>query len=533
MNYSWHRRSNECIHDGALTNSKRPSCFVQPVYPTHVVRGDDCYLFDVDGKRYIDFICALGTNLIGYANPQINEAVVRQLQRGTVYSLSSTIEVEAAEKLKELLPFVGKIRFLKTGSDAAAAAIRIARAHHGVCYENEDMYGVLANKEFTRVPQGAGSEEWIQREMQAVYQEISQSAKNCRDQETSSEEICSYGEGQSGGGSPQSQAVEQSERIGKKSGLSNGPAESRKEAMRDLWKSRFTGTSSRLFKTVSSGMAVPDSPCRKTPRPLILSDGYHGHNSEFIGIIKPRVGVVPDPYILPLTGNEDLIEMAAGVIIEPIITDLSPERTMYLQELQAKCKSAGALLIFDEIITGFRFPNYSYSCYSGVHPDIILLGKCIGGGLPLSVVATKPGIGEGKEWFISSTFAGDTLALAGLMKTMELLKNTFKLQAIWESGQRFQEAFNAISANTIRIEGYPTRGIFVASQMNKGLFFQEACKAGILFGPSFFYNFGHMKLNDIVISSCTDIITRIKNNQVQLEGELPKAPFAQQVREAT
>lgn len=398
MNYSWHRRASDCIHGGALTNSKRPSCFVQGIFPTHVVRGDDCYLFDVNGKRYIDFICGLGSNLIGYANPQLNDAIIKQLQRGTVYSLSSTIEVEAAEKLKELFPFVGKIRFLKTGSDAAAASLRIAMAHTG--------------------------------------------------------------------------------------------------------------------------------------RSKVLSHGYHGHDNEFVALTPPALGVAPQPHMQTLSSLDQIDESIACVIVEPIITELSPQRTMYLQELKEKCNSVGTLLIFDEIITGFRFPNFSYSCFSGVQPDIILLGKCIGGGLPLSVVATKPGIGDDKEWFVSSTFAGDTTALAGMMKLIDLLKNNFKLSQLWEAGQRFQDEFNAIAPEIIKIEGYPSRGIFIASQLNKGLFFQEACKAGILFGSSFFYNFGHIKLNEIVISSCTDIITRIKNKQVELEGVLPKAPFAQQVREA-
>jgi len=388
----------DAIHNGALTNSKRPSCFVQGIYPTHVTRGEDCFLYDVDGKRYIDFIAALGTNLVGYSNPQLNEAIVKQLQKGTVYSLSSTLEVEAAEKLKELFPFVGKVRFLKTGTDAASASLRIAMAHTG--------------------------------------------------------------------------------------------------------------------------------------RSKVLSHGYHGWSDAFVSLTPPGVGVPPQPNMLTLSSLDQIDETVACVIVEPVITELTSDRTQYLAALKEKCKLNGALLIFDEIITGFRFPNYSYSAFSGVHPDIILLGKCIGGGLPLSVVATKPGIGEGKDWFISSTFAGDTIALAGMMKLIELLKNKFSLQTLWEFGARFQQEFNAIAPEIIKIDGYPTRGVFVASQLNKGLFFQEACRAGMIFGPSFFYNFSHIKMNEIVLSSCTDIITRIKNKQVTLEGELPKAPFAQQVREA-
>lgn len=406
MNYEWHRRALDSIHGGALTNSKRPESFVKGIFPSHVIRGEGCYLFDTENKKYIDYICGLGTNLLGYANTQVNDAVINQLHKGAVYSLSSTLEVEAAEKLKEIFPFVDKLRFLKTGSDASAAAIRIARAHHGVEYGSDS-------------------------------------------------------------------------------------------------------------------------------RSLILSDGYHGHDSSFVSITKPRVGVPYDANMLPLKDNFELIKDAAAVIIEPIITDMSPARIHELRHLQAECQRHGTLLIFDEIITGFRFPKFSFCNFVGIQPDILLLGKCIAGGLPLSVVATKKDIAVGREWFISSTFAGDTLALAGMIKTIDLLKNTYSLERLWEAGKYFQTEFNNIAPEIVKIEGYPSRGVFVAEPLNKALFFQESCKAGILFGPSFFYNFHHMQLNHIVLSSCKDILLRIKHNQVELEGEMPKVPFAQAMREKT
>lgn len=396
MNYSWHRRSQEAIHHGALTNSKRPDCFVKGVYPTHVDRGQGCYLYDIDGKRYIDFICGLGTNLLGYSHSQLNDAIIKQLYNGTVYSLSSTIEVEAAEKLKELFPFIGKLRFLKTGSDACNASLRIAMAH--------------------------------------------------------------------------------------------------------------------------------------TKRTKVLSQGYHGFGDAFVSLSPPAIGVPPQPHVHAFNDLSQIDDDTACVIVEPVITDYSNERIQYLNSVKEKCKKHGALLIFDEIITGFRFPKFSFSNYCGIQPDIILLGKCIGGGLPLSVVATKPGIGENLEWFISSTFAGETLSLAGLLKTIELLRNTFNLDKLWESGESFISEFNSISPDIIKIDGYPTRGVFVADPLNKALFFQESCKAGILFGSSFFYNFPHMDVKDVVINSCKDILIRIKNNQVTLEGEMPKSPFAEQMR---
>jgi len=396
MNVDYYRRSNESIHHGALTNSKRPSCFIKEIYPSHVTKAEDCYLYDVDGKKYVDFICALGTSLLGYANIQLNDAIIRQIHKGTVYSLGSVLEVQAAEKMKELFPFTGKVRFLKTGTEAASASLRIAMAHTG--------------------------------------------------------------------------------------------------------------------------------------RDKVLSHGYHGWSDSFVSLTEPGLGVPKQVHIEKFENLSQIDETVACVIIEPIITELSKERLLYLQDLKQKCKKTGTLLIFDEIITGFRFPKFSFSNYSGIHPDILLLGKAIGGGLPLSCVLTAKGIGEDKDWFVSSTFAGDTAALAGFMKLTELLTNEYKLDRLWDSGEYFQSRFNDLS-DIVKIEGYPTRGVFVGDDLNKALFFQESCKAGILLGPSFFYNFSHMRISDVVLNSFKDILTRIKNNQVKLEGTMPLTPFAQKVRE--
>jgi Glutamate-1-semialdehyde aminotransferase len=98
---TWKNRSEVSIAQGALTNSKKPSCFVKGVYPTHLVRGKGAYVWDDRGRRYIDFICALGTNLFGYANRDYTTAVISALELGVLYSLGSTKEVEFAERVQE------------------------------------------------------------------------------------------------------------------------------------------------------------------------------------------------------------------------------------------------------------------------------------------------------------------------------------------------------------------------------------------------------------------------------------------------
>lgn len=404
FDWSFHIRAQDSIAQTALTNSKRTECLVKGVFPTHLTKGLGCYVWDPSGKKYLDFICGLGTNLLGYAESEVTEAICQRARMGASLSLGSVIELEAAEKVKELFPFVTHVKFLKTGSEACLAAIRIARA--------------------------------------------------------------------------------------------------------------------------------------KTKRMGILVQGYHGWGDEFVFLSPPAVGVprVFHEVTAPLgdINDEAILEGVAAVIVEPIVTDISEERIRWLHKLREQCTRMDTLLIFDEIITGFRFPGFSASRYFGIEPDLICLGKAIANGMPLSVVAGKRDIMNCDEYFVSSTFAGETLSLAAGIKTMSLVQtNKYDLQNLWEQGGRFLKQFNSLWPKHLGIQGYPTRGIFIGDPLVKALFWQEACKAGILFGPSWFFNFKHIDEIDSVLSTCKDIVTRLKTNAIQLEGEMPQSPFAQRIREQT
>lgn len=397
MKFEWYRRAQDSIHGAALTNSKRAESFVKGVYPTHLESGNGCYVTTVDKVKMIDFICALGTNLFGYNNQSINRAVTNQLNKGSVLSLGTKLEVECAELAKELFPWLHKVRFLKTGTEACMAAVRIARAHTG--------------------------------------------------------------------------------------------------------------------------------------RDLILSDGYHGHLDEFIALTPPAHGVLREASRVRNLKDCDISEFknAAAVIVEPIITDHSPERIAWLNWLREETKKHGTLLIFDEIITGFRWPNYCVSNDIGVYPDIICVGKAMGGGLPLSMIGTANGIGESKDWFVSGTFYGDTLALAAFKEVVNLLKNQFSIKELWNQGEYFKNEFNKIWPSGVYMDGYPSRGVFTCqSERIKALFFQESCRANILLGNSWFFNFSHIDIMDTALNSFKDILNKIKNNpNLELDGEPPKTPFAQ------
>jgi glutamate-1-semialdehyde aminotransferase len=124
-------RANKVIMDGTQLYSKGPKINVKGVSPIYLQRGDGCYVWDVDGTKYLDYGMAVGTLILGYNNPVVNKAIINQLREGTNFSLVHLKEVELAELLSTIIPCAEKMRFEKTGSSATTAAIRIARAYTG------------------------------------------------------------------------------------------------------------------------------------------------------------------------------------------------------------------------------------------------------------------------------------------------------------------------------------------------------------------------------------------------------------------
>lgn len=129
-NHYW-ERANKVIMDGTQLYSKSPKINVKGVSPIYLQRGDGCYVWDVDGTKYLDYGMGVGSLILGYNYPVINAAISKQLKEGTNFSLVHPKEVELAELLSTVIPCAEKMRFEKTGSSATTAAIRLARAYTG------------------------------------------------------------------------------------------------------------------------------------------------------------------------------------------------------------------------------------------------------------------------------------------------------------------------------------------------------------------------------------------------------------------
>jgi len=128
---SWdmYRRNLNVLATGTGTLSKRPR--FEPEEPCYIARGKGCRVWDVDGNEYIDFRNALGPITLGYRFPAIDDAIRRQLEKGILFCHPSPLEGEVAELVVAMVPCAEKVRYLKTGGEALAAAIKAARALTG------------------------------------------------------------------------------------------------------------------------------------------------------------------------------------------------------------------------------------------------------------------------------------------------------------------------------------------------------------------------------------------------------------------
>ncbi len=123
------RRAKKVIPGGNMLLSKRPEMFLPSKWPSHFSKTKGCEVWDLDFKKYTDIaLMGVGTNILGYSHPEVDESVKNTIKNGNLSSLNCPEEVFLAEKLIELHPWADMARFARTGGEANAVSIRIARA---------------------------------------------------------------------------------------------------------------------------------------------------------------------------------------------------------------------------------------------------------------------------------------------------------------------------------------------------------------------------------------------------------------------
>jgi glutamate-1-semialdehyde aminotransferase len=310
---------------GGVLGARKPADFIAGEYPIFLESGKGCRLTDVDGNEFIDFLCGYGPIILGYRESEVDEAVYKQItEKGFCFSLTQKYQNDLAQKIAELVPSAEMSIFLKTGSDATTASIRIARAHTNKLKVMRCGYH--------------GWHDW------------------CVEMK---------------GGIP-------------------------KKFYEDVFEFQYNN-----LTQLEELMAVHGN---ETAAIIMTPFGHPNHQKMQI----PQPGF--------LEGVRDLADKYRAV------------------------------LIYDEIRTGFRLSLGGAQALYGVHPDISILGKAIANGYPISVVTGKKDVmmAAAEKLFISSTFFPNSEAFIAALKTIEILERDNVLANIWEKGEWFMEKIQEI-----------------------------------------------------------------------------------------
>lgn len=239
-----------------------------------------------------------------------------------------------------------------------------------------------------------------------------------------------------------------------------------------------------------------------TGRDKIVTFGYHGFHDWYIGSTDRYFGI-PEAYAhltlrMPFNDldklkgvfDENKDEIAA-VIMEPAIFDFPYEG--YLQEVKDFVHSQGALLIFDEMLTGYRFSRGGAMEYFGVTPDLATFGKGIANGMPIGMIVGPEKHMRGyEEVFLSSTYGGETVSLAATKAGLEYHRTHDVVGHMWKIGKIVLDNFNNEIEKRglekhISAIGYPVRQTLTFKDANgepdfdmAGLYQQEMLKSGVI-----------------------------------------------------
>ncbi|MFA6142113.1 MAG: aminotransferase class III-fold pyridoxal phosphate-dependent enzyme [Candidatus Omnitrophota bacterium] len=239
-----------------------------------------------------------------------------------------------------------------------------------------------------------------------------------------------------------------------------------------------------------------------TGREMIFCYGYHGFQDWYIGSTDRNAGVpkcvcsLTKPFEYNnIDGLRQMFEkyrgQVAAVIMEPVIAEKPKDD--FLNKVKLLAHEHGALLIFDEIITGFRFRVGGAQEFFNVTPDLATFSKGLTNGMPLGVIAGKREYMKNfDKAFLSSTYAPETLTLAAASAVLDFYKENDVIGKLWEKGEYLEKGFKAVIdkhkvSKNVSLAGYPVR-LMVNTHDDKGiqhynlatLYQQEMFKEGIL-----------------------------------------------------
>ena len=363
--------------------------------PIFIKKADGCWLYDIEGKSYIDYVGSWGPMIMGHNHPVIRDAIIEAAHNGVSFGAPTELETQLAEKIKQHVPSMDKVRFVNSGTEATMSALRLARAYTG-----RDL-------------------------------------------------------------------------IAKFEGCYHGHADA-------------------LLVKGGSGMLThgepnsPGVPKEFTDLTLVF---------EFNNIENLRANF------------NEYGERLAAIIIEPVAGNMNciPAEKEFIEELAILCKKNGTLLIFDEVMSGFRVSIGGAQRLYGINPDLTCLGKIIGGGLPVGAFGGKEEIMEMLSpmgaVYQAGTLSGNPLCMSAGLKMLELIEEENVYEHLFNQCNRLCDGIlMAAKKNNVPMScnrAGAMFGLFFGSseqvsrfsQVASGVqlynfFFHEMLREGFYFAPS-------------------------------------------------
>jgi glutamate-1-semialdehyde 2,1-aminomutase len=278
-----------------------------------------------------------------------------------------------------------------------------------------------------------------------------------------------------------------------------------------------------------------------TKRDHVLVCGYHGWQDWYIGSTTRDMGVPVSTKELThkfayndiqslKTKLEELKGQVAAVILEPV--NVFPPENNFLQQVKDLTHEHGAVLVFDETITGFRYANGGAQELFGVVPDLATFGKGLANGYPVSAIAGKAEIMKlMEEIFFSFTFGGETLSLAASLATMKKLQREPVIEKMRKTGEAIIEKLNALIQeykleHIMSVAGYPVWSFLMIKDTGKytswelkTLILQEMFANGIFFIGTHNVSYAHSPA-DVEHLMATYRICFEKINEALAKGNL-------------
>lgn len=329
--------------------------------PLFIERAEGAYLYDADGKRYIDYVGSWGPMIAGHANPEIIEAVQQAVVKGLSYGAPTEIEITMAERITALMPSIEMVRMVSSGTEATMSAIRLARGFTG------------------------------------------------RDN------IVKFEGGYHGHGD------------------------------------------SLLVKAGSGALTLGEPNSPGVPAALAKHTLTLDYNDiEQVDALFEKMG-----------------DEIACIIVEPVAGNMNciPPVEGFLEKLREVCDKHGSILIFDEVMTGFRVALGGAQSVYNIKPDLTTLGKIIGGGMPVGAFGGRKDIMQALSpvgpVYQAGTLSGNPIAMVAGLKTLEIISREGFYEDLTAKTTRFVADMLAVAKkNNVALTSSQVGAMF-------GLFFTD------------------------------------------------------------